>query len=68
MGVSFLSLHTVGLELSAGRLAVLRVSGTPVMRDWYVVHRSRKRLTPAAAAFKAFLLERGASLIERVIG
>jgi DNA-binding transcriptional LysR family regulator len=68
MGVSFLSLHTVGLELSAGRLAVLKVSGTPVMRDWYVVHRARKRLTPGAAAFKAFLLERGAALIERVLG
>ncbi len=65
MGVSFLSLHTVGLELAAGRLAVLRVAGTPVMREWFVIHRERKRLSPAAAAFKAYLLERGAELIER---
>ena len=68
MGVSFLSLHTVGLELAARRLVVLRVAGTPVMREWFVIHRERKRLSPAAAAFKEFLTRRGAALIERVIG
>ncbi len=68
MGLSFLSLHTVGLELAAGRLAVLRVAGTPVMREWYVVHRAKKRLSPAATAFKSFLVEQGAALIDRVIG
>ena len=68
MGVSFLSLHTVGLELATGRLVVLRVAGTPVMRDWYVIHRAKKRLSGAASAFKQFLLERGAALIDKVIG
>jgi DNA-binding transcriptional LysR family regulator len=68
MGVSFLSLHTVGLEVGAGRLAVLRVSGTPVMRDWYVIHRERKRLSPTAAAFKDYLVAEGAKLIERAMG
>lgn len=68
MGVSFLSLHTVGLELETGRLAVLRVAGTPVMRDWFVIHRAGKRLSPAGTEFKRFLAEQGASLIERVVG
>lgn len=68
MGVSFLSLHTVGLELATGRLAVLRVAGTPVMRDWYVIHREKKRLSPAAEAFKEFLARKGSGLIERVVG
>ena len=68
MGVSFLSLHTVGLELATGKLAVLRVTGTPVMRDWYVIHRERKRLSPAAGSFKDFLGRQGAELIERVVG
>lgn len=67
MGISFLSLHTVGLEVATERLVVLRVAGTPVMREWYVVHRERKRLSPAALAFKDFLLERGAALIERAL-
>lgn len=68
MGVSFLSLHTVGLELATRKLAVLRVAGTPVMRDWYVIHRERKRLSPAAEAFKDFLARQGAALIDRVVG
>ncbi len=63
MGVSFISMHTVGLELAARRLVALKVTGTPVMRDWYVIHRERKRLSPIAQAFKAFLIERGARMI-----
>lgn len=67
MGVSFLSLHTIGLEVTTGRLAILDVVGTPVMRDWYVIHRERKRLTPAALSFKDYLIEQGARLIERAM-
>jgi len=63
MGVSFLSLHTVGLEVAAKRLAVLDVAGTPVIRHWHVVHRERKRLSPVAQAFKDFLIEHGALAI-----
>ncbi|MGH8747183.1 MAG: LysR substrate-binding domain-containing protein, partial [Burkholderiales bacterium] len=62
------SLHTAGLELATGKLAVLRVAGTPVMRDWFVIHRERKRLSPAAEAFKDFLARRGSALIARVVG
>jgi DNA-binding transcriptional LysR family regulator len=68
MGVSFLSLHTVGLEVAARRLAVLDVAGTPVMRNWYVIHRERKRLSPVAEAFKDFLIARGAKAIEQALG
>jgi len=68
MGVSFLSLHTVGLEVAARRLVVLDVAGTPVMRHWYVIHRERKRLSPVAEAFKHFLVERGATAIEQAVG
>jgi LysR family transcriptional regulator, low CO2-responsive transcriptional regulator len=38
IGVSFLSLHTLGLELQTGLLKRLEVEGTPVMRTWHVVH------------------------------
>jgi DNA-binding transcriptional LysR family regulator len=67
MGIAFLSMHTIGLELRAGRLVLLAVSGLPVMREWYVIHRRGKRLSPAAQAFKSFLLEQGAALIERAV-
>lgn len=68
MGVAFLSMHTIGLELRARRLALLPVAGLPVMREWFVIHRKGKRLSPAAQAFKSFLLEQGAALIERAVG
>jgi DNA-binding transcriptional LysR family regulator len=68
MGLSFLSLHTVGLELETRKLAVLRAAGTPVMRDWYVVHRRGKRLSPAAVAFRDHLVADGARLIAHATG
>jgi DNA-binding transcriptional LysR family regulator len=68
MGVSFLSLHTVGLELETGRLVLLDIAGLPVMREWHVIHLRDKRVSPAARLFRDFLLEHGAALIERATG
>jgi len=68
MGISFLSAHTLGTELELGRLAVLDVEGFPVMRKWHIVHHKNKRLPPVAVAFKEFLLQEGAALIERLVG
>jgi len=67
MGIAFLSMHTIGLELRAQRLVLLPVAGLPVMREWFVIHRKGKRLSPAAQAFKSFLLAQGAGLIERAV-
>src|SRR5450432_2434916 len=67
MGVSFLSRHTIGLELQTGRLIVLDVQGFPATLSWYVVHRRGKRLPPAADAFKEFLVREGAALITRFV-
>jgi DNA-binding transcriptional LysR family regulator len=55
MGVSLLSLHSLELELRAREVALLDVSGAPVLRDWHIVHMQAKKLPPAAAAFHAFL-------------
>jgi len=57
MGVSFLSLHTLGLELRAGALQLLDVEHTPVMRTWNLVRMQSKLLSPAAEAFRYFMLE-----------
>lgn len=56
LGISFISQHTLGLELSARRLVVLKVEGTPVMRRWFLVRHKSKRLTPALGAFWDFVL------------
>jgi DNA-binding transcriptional LysR family regulator len=59
MGVSFLSLHTLGLEVRSGLLTVLEVEGTPIMRTWNLVHLTSKLLSPAAEAFRYYVLEEG---------
>jgi len=59
MGLSFLSRHTIGLELDNGLLHILHVEGTPVVRTWNVVRLSGRTLSPAAEALRYFILERG---------
>jgi len=64
MGIGFLSLHTVELELQTGRLVMLDVVEMPIMRKWYIVHGKDKRLSPVARAFREFLLTRAASALQ----
>jgi DNA-binding transcriptional LysR family regulator len=56
MGLGILSLHSIELELETRRLAMLNVEHFPLLRHWFVAHRSNKRLSSAALAFKDFLL------------
>ncbi len=63
MGISLLSLHTLGLELDHGLIAVPEVQGLPVMRRWHVVNNLAKTLSPAAEAFRYFILERGEAFL-----
>jgi hypothetical protein len=46
----------------------LDIVGLPIMRDWYVMHLRDKHLSPIAAAFRGFLLERGGQIIHKAIG
>jgi DNA-binding transcriptional LysR family regulator len=64
IGVSFISQHTIGLEVATGQLTVLKVEGMPVIRQWNVVHLREKRMSPAAEAFKAFILDHGSSFLK----
>ena len=57
LGIGFISKHILGLELSAGRLVVLNVEGTPVMRRWFLVRQKGKGLSPALAAFWDFVIK-----------
>jgi len=68
MGVSFLSLHTIGLERRAGLLAVPDIEGLPVLKRWYVVNNLSKTLSPAAEAFRYFILEEGERFLAREYG
>jgi len=59
LGIAIVSLHTVELELSVDRLVQVPVESFPVMRRWYIAQRANKRLSPAARAFKEFVLAEG---------
>ena len=46
---------------------MLDVQGFPLMLHWYLVQRRTKRLPPVAQAFRQFLLDDGARLIEEIV-
>lgn len=62
LGVGLVSLHTVEAELASGQLCVLDVKGFPLKRQWYLVQREGKRLSPAAQAFVELVLKEAARL------
>ena len=64
-GLGFLSGHAVRHEIALGRLAIVRVKGFPVMRQWFVVHRRDRRLPRVADEFERFLRAEGERLIRR---
>jgi len=56
LGLGIVSIHTLEMEQLLKRLAVLDVESFPILRHWYIVHRSGKRLSPVATAFTKFIL------------
>jgi LysR family transcriptional regulator, low CO2-responsive transcriptional regulator len=68
LGLGFISLHTIGFELIHGQLVVLNVQDTPIVRAWNVVHTQSKLLSPAAEAFRYFMLERGEDYLAQQFG
>ncbi|MCW9043741.1 MAG: LysR family transcriptional regulator [Pseudopelagicola sp.] len=57
LGIAFLSMQAMRLELASGEIAVLDVEGFPLHRRWYVAHRKEKRLTGGARTFLEYLLQ-----------
>ncbi len=64
MGLSFLSLRTMRHELAGGYIALVDIEGMPLLGNWYITHLSHKKLSPAARAFKEFLIEQGGPLMD----
>ncbi|NEV63786.1 LysR family transcriptional regulator [Thiorhodococcus minor] len=62
LGLSVVSLHTIELELETRRLVILNVQGFPDRRQWYLVYRRGKRLSPAASAFRDFVRAEAAKI------
>jgi DNA-binding transcriptional LysR family regulator len=68
MGLAFLSLHTLGLELQFGLLRILQVEDLPLMRRWFLIHPQAKTLSPAAESFRYYVLEEGERLLAAQFG
>lgn len=64
LGLGLMSRDAVQMELSLGRLVTLDIEGFPIRRHWYLVHRRGKRLSAPAQAFKEFVLNEAAGLLE----
>ena len=64
LGLGIVSLHTLGMELALQRLVLLDVVDFPIMRYWYIVYRSGKRLSLVAQAFQSFVKEESAQILK----
>jgi LysR family transcriptional regulator, low CO2-responsive transcriptional regulator len=63
LGISFVSLHTVGPDLLRGDIKILDIEETPIDRMWYLVALNNQQVSRAAQAFRYFMLERGEHLV-----
>ena len=66
LGVAIISAHTCLTEIKAGHLTTLQVAGLPLVRQWFLLNRADRPPSMAAQKFKAFVLERRASLLPKI--
>ncbi len=62
LGLGVTSRHTLEPEIRAGQLVELNVAHFPIMREWFVVHRQGKRLSPIAKAFRQFVIDEASNV------
>ncbi|MGB8839229.1 MAG: LysR family transcriptional regulator, partial [Candidatus Acidiferrales bacterium] len=65
LGLSLISAHTIASEVAAGRLAVLKVEGLPIVRQWFVVRRTDRDLPPAGSALWTFIVKKGNAFLPK---
>ena len=65
LGIALISAHTIAAEIADGRLVTLDVEGLPIVRQWFVLHRADRALSPAALAFQDFCRRRGAEFLPK---
>jgi DNA-binding transcriptional LysR family regulator len=65
LGIAIISAHTCQAELAEGKLATIPLDGLPLIRQWYLIHRSDQTLSPVADRFRQFLLAKRDSLFNQ---
>lgn len=58
LGAAFISEMSIKKELARGDMAVVKVKGLRISRQFYLISRSKRDLSPSGLAFANFLLER----------
>jgi LysR family transcriptional regulator, low CO2-responsive transcriptional regulator len=66
LGISLVSLHTIKDELKSGKIVILNVQHTPILRTWHVVALRKRNSSQAAETFRYFMLEKGSEIISRM--
>ena len=66
LGISFMSLHTIGSELANKQIAILDIQNTPIIRTWHVVALTKRNASQAAEAFRYFVLEKGGEILTKM--
>ncbi|MDG1156017.1 MAG: LysR family transcriptional regulator [Litorivicinaceae bacterium] len=63
LGIAYLPIQSMRLELAARELVILNVQGFPLKRQWYAMHHRAKHLSRVAERFLEFLQEPDADKI-----
>ena len=61
LGLAVLSAHALGENTAQDGVVAIDMTGFPIESRWHIVHRSGKRLSPIAAAFRKLLVEQSRS-------
>ena len=66
LGLSFVSLHTIGNEIANRQITILDVQDTPIIRTWHVVALAKRNNSQAAEAFRYFMLEKAGEILDKM--
>ncbi len=57
LGIGFVSMHSVNLQLKNKIIRQLDVEPFPILRQWHIVHNAEADLSPIARRFKQYVID-----------
>ena len=57
LGIGFVSMHSVNLQLKNKIIRQLDVEPFPILRKWHIVHNAKAELSPIARRFKQYIID-----------
>jgi len=57
LGIGFVSMHSVNLQLKNKIIRQLEVEPFPILRQWHIVHNAEANLSPIARRFKQYVID-----------